>query len=94
MEVEGIIVAVISGVATLVGVIITNISSNRAIGNKIENKLVTSQAVMDTKIDMLTDEVRKHNNFAVEIPVMQEQIKVANHRIDDLEHALKGDDRK
>lgn len=91
---EGIVVAVISGVATLVGVIITNISSNRAIGNKIENKLVTSQAVMDTKIDMLTDEVRKHNNFAVEIPVMKEQIKVANHRIDDLEHALKGDDRK
>lgn len=91
---EGIVVAVITGVLTLVGVIITNVSSNRAIGNKIENKLVTSQAVMDTKIDMLTDEVRKHNNFAVEIPVMKEQIKVANHRIDDLEHALKGDDRK
>lgn len=91
---EGIVIAVISGVLTLVGVIITNASSNRAIGNKIENKLVTSQAVTDTKIDMLTDEVRKHNNFAVEIPVMKEQIKVANHRIDDLEHALKGDDRK
>ena len=87
---EGIIIAVISGVLTLVGVIITNASSNRA----IESKLVTAQAVTDTKIDMLADEVRKHNNFAVEIPVMKEQIKVANHRIDDLEHALKGDDRK
>ena len=87
---EEIVIAVISGVLTLVGVIITNASSNRA----IENKLVTSQAVTDTKIDMLTDEVRKHNNFAIEIPVMKEQIKVANHRIDDLEHALKGDDRK
>lgn len=87
---EGIIIAVISGVLTLVGVIITNASSNRA----IESKLVTAQAVTDTKIDMLADEVRKHNNFAIEIPVMKEQIKVANHRIDDLEHALKGDDRK
>lgn len=87
---EGIIASVITGIATLIGVIITNVRSNAS----IENKLSIAQAVTDTKIDMLTDEVKKHNNFAVEIPVMKEQIKVANHRIDDLEHALKGDDRK
>lgn len=87
---ESIIASVITGVLALAGVIVSNVRSNAS----IENKLVTSQAVTDTKIDMLTEEVKKHNNFAVEIPVMKEQIKVANHRIDDLEHALKGDDRK
>ena len=53
---------------------------------KLEAKLEKSQAVMDTKIKQLTDEVRKHNAFAERIPVMEEKIKVANHRIDDLEH--------
>ena len=83
---ESIIASVITGVLALAGVIVSNVRSNAS----IENKLVTSQAVTDTKIDMLTEEVKKHNNFAVEIPVMKEQIKVANHRIDDLEHALGG----
>ena len=52
-----------------------------------------SQAVTDVKIEELTREVRKHNSFAEKIPVIEEQIKVANHRIDDLEHIiqLKGD---
>lgn len=81
---ENIIGAIITGVLALVGIIITNVSSNR----KIENQLVTSQAVTDTKIDALTDEVRKHNNFAVKIPVIEEQIKVANHRIADLENRV------
>ena len=53
---------------------------------KLEAKLEKSQAVTDTKIQQLTDEVRKHNAFAERIPVMEEKIKVANHRIDDLEH--------
>lgn len=53
---------------------------------KLEAKLEKSQAVTDTKIKQLTDEVRKHNAFAERIPVMEEKIKVANHRIDDLEH--------
>ena len=79
---ESIIVALITGVLALAGVITTNISSNR----KIENKLVTAQAVTDTKIDNLTEEVRKHNNFASRMPVVEEQIKVINHRIEDLEH--------
>ena len=76
-----VISAAITGVLALAGVIITNIASNR----KIENSLQTSQAVTDFKIDELTREVREHNNFAKRMPVVEEQIKVINHRIDDLE---------
>ena len=79
---EGIVSAVITGVLALAGVIITNISSNK----KIEKKLEIAQAVTDCKIDELTREVREHNNFAHRVPVMEEQIRVINHRIADLEH--------
>lgn len=78
---ESIIVAIISGGLSLVGVMITNMRSNK----NIENKLTTQQAVTDTKIEELTREVRIHNNFAQRVPVMEEQIKVINHRLDDLE---------
>ena len=54
---------------------------------RLEAKLDKAQAVTDTKLDNLTEEVRKHNNFAQKIPVLEEQIKAANHRIDDLERA-------
>lgn len=78
---ENIIGAIITGVLALVGVIITNLSSNK----KIENQLNIQQAVTDTKIEELTREVRAHNNFAQRVPVLEEQMKVANHRIEDLE---------
>lgn len=81
---EQIIVAVITGVATVVAVIITNNRSNR----DMDAKLDKAQAVTETKLDALTDEVRKHNNFAQRVPVIEEQIKVANHRIEDLEHKI------
>lgn len=68
---NALIAAVISGVFTLAGVLIANSKA---------------QAVTDVKIEELTREVRKHNSFAEKIPVIEEQIKVANHRIDDLEH--------
>ena len=45
-----------------------------------------AQAVTDTKIEELTREVRQHNNFAQRMPVVEEQIKVINHRLSDLEH--------
>lgn len=67
---DTIITAIISGVITLCGVLIANSKS---------------QAVIEEKIRHLTEEVKKHNNFAIRIPVMEEQIKVANHRIEDLE---------
>ena len=57
-------------------------------GNKkITQEMKIAQAVTDTKLDELTREVREHNNFAQRVPVLEEQIKVANHRIEDLEHA-------
>lgn len=80
-----IIVAIITGGLTLVGVIISNASSNR----KIQVQIQTAQAVTNTKVEELTREVREHNNFARRVPVIEEQIKVANHRIDDLENLQK-----
>lgn len=79
---ESIIVAIITGGLSLIGVIITNSKSNK----DIEHKLSVQQAVTDTKIEELTREVRMHNNFAQRVPVIEEQIKVINHRISDLEN--------
>ena len=68
---ETIVCALITGGLTLMGVLIAN-------GKQ--------QAITDTKLDELTREVREHNNFAKRVPVIEEQIKVINHRIQDLEH--------
>lgn len=76
-----IIVAIITCVASVVTVVITTRSSGRQMLHKIE----MSQAVTDTKIEELTREVREHNNFARRMPVVEEQIKVINHRVGDLE---------
>ena len=78
---ETIIAAAITGGMALIGVVITSLAGNR----KIERKLEIHQAVTDQKIEELTREVREHNNFARRMPVVEEQIKVANHRIHDLE---------
>lgn len=67
--------SVIVGILTLIGVLASN------------NK---TQAVAETKLEELTREVREHNNFAKRMPVVEEQIKVINHRIGDLEEAQKG----
>lgn len=83
---ETIFAALITGGLTLFGVIITNISSNR----KVENSIKTAQAVTDCKIEELTREVREHNNFARRVPVVEEQIKVINHRLKDLENEKAG----
>ena len=70
---ESIIVAIITGILTLIGVLISN---------------SRSQAVTETRLEELTREVREHNGFARRVPVVEEQIKVANHRISDLENAV------
>ena len=67
---ESVLAAIITGGVTLLGVLIAN---------------GKSQAVTETKLDELTREVREHNNFARRMPVVEEQIKVINHRIEDLE---------
>ena len=68
---ESILSALIAGAVTLIGVLIAN---------------RRSQAVTDTKLEELTREVREHNNFARRVPILEEQMKVANHRIADLEN--------
>lgn len=78
-------VAVISGVCSLIVGIVSAVISAKATGNDVQKKMEIAQAVTDTKLDELTREVRKHNNFAERIPVIEEKISVANHRIDDLE---------
>lgn len=83
--VDAIVVALITGGLSLIGVIITNLAGQQ----QTEQKLATAQAVTDTKIEELAREVRKHNDFAQRVPVLEEQIKVANHRIADLEEASK-----
>lgn len=65
-----VIAAAITGIITLTGVLIAN---------------GKSQAVTDTKLDELTREVREHNTLIARVPVLEEQLKVANHRIEDLE---------
>ena len=77
--------AVIVGVLSLVGVMITNSRSN----SKMQNDIKTAQAVTEEKISELTREVRMHNDFARRIPVIEEQLKVANHRVADLEELHK-----
>lgn len=93
---DAIIVAIFSGILSLAGTVITVVLANKATINaldkksdlsdeKLDAKLSQHMAVTDTKLEELTREVRKHNNFAERVPVMEEQIRVANHRIADLE---------
>lgn len=78
---EAVIVALITGVLSLAGVYI----SNRRSAGEIDAKLERQQAVMEERISALTREVREHNEFARRVPVLEEKVSVANHRIDDLE---------
>lgn len=71
---EGVIIAIITGLVSVCGNIIANSKS---------------MAIVQTKLEMLTEEVKKHNNFASRMPVVEEQIKVINHRLSDTEEILK-----
>lgn len=78
---DAVIVALITGFLTVIGTVITVLAAN----NKTNETIKINQAVTDTKIDELTRAVREHNNFAQRMPVVEEQIKVINHRLSDLE---------
>lgn len=80
---DAVIVAFITGGLSLIGTILTVIMTAR----KTDQNFLVAQAVTDTKIEELCREVREHNNFARRLPVVEEQIKVINHRISDLENA-------
>lgn len=84
---DGIIIAIISAVGSLIVGIVSAVISAKATGNDVQKRMEIAQAVTDTKLEELTREVRKHNNFAERVPVLEEKISVANHRIDDLEKA-------
>lgn len=79
---ESIIVSIVTGVCSIIGVILAASASSR----KLQQQLEVSQAVTNTKLEALTAEVRSHNNFAQRMPVVEEQIKAINHRLEDLEH--------
>lgn len=88
---EAIIVALITGGLALAGTVISVVSSNRKTQSAMQAAMQTAQKVTDVKIEELTREVRKHNNFAERIPVLEEKIKVANNRIADLERDMDRD---
>ena len=76
-----VLASLITGLLSLAGVMLSNLLSDR----RRENALRTAQAVTDEQLRQLTREVREHNNFARRMPVVEEQIKVSNHRLEDLE---------
>ena len=82
---EAIIVAIITGGLSLIGVIVSNNRTAQSMDKSMDAKLDKQQAVTETKLEELTREVRAHNNFARRVPILEEQMKVANHRIADLE---------
>lgn len=82
LELIGTIIVAVGG---LLGVILTNAASNK----KVEQQITTSQAVTEVKIENLTEEVRKHNNFAQKIPLMEEQIKNLQEDVKELKYEVK-----
>lgn len=92
MEWLGLAGTLITALGSLIAVIVTNKANNEKMLHQMEinqermkAELEKAQAITDTKITELTREVRQHNNFAQRIPVIEEKISVANHRIEDLE---------
>ena len=82
---EAILVALITGGMSFAGVVVTCLATAR----KSEKAAAVAQAVTDTKLEELTREVRAHNQFAQRMPVVEQQIKVINHRLSDLEGVLR-----
>lgn len=79
---EELLIALISGAVAIVsGFMSSFIGSTKAI-----SYVEKTQAVLDTKLEDLTREVREHNNFAKRMPVVEEQVKIINHRINNLEN--------
>lgn len=85
MNIESsILISAISAIATIVSVVLQTKASNR----EIQHKLETQQAVLQTKLENLTNEVREHNNYAHRIPAIEEQIKAADHRLVSMEREI------
>lgn len=89
-----IIVASIGAVATIASVVISTMHSSKALKTEVSNQLITAQAVTNTKLENLTAEVQKHNNFAVRIPVVESQVQSIYHQMDDMKHDIDALQRK
>jgi len=74
---EGLLSAIVTGIFAFTGVVLTTASSNR----RTEQKIAISQAEMSQKIEHLTEEVRKHNNFAVRMPAVEQKLEDIVDRI-------------
>lgn len=83
---ESVLVAIITGSLSLVGVIITSLATSK----KQEKTAAVSQAVTDTKIEALTREVREHNNFAQKMPALQQEVRDLDRRVGILEEYHRG----
>ncbi len=83
---ESIIVAIITSIFTLIGVIITSKANANKISKDLEVKLTVHQAVTDEKISELTREVREHNNFAKRMPVVENDIANIKDKIEYFHH--------
>jgi len=81
---EAVVAALITGGLSLAGVILSNDRARQAMDAKLDKQ----QAVTETRLEELTREVRAHNDFARRVPVLEEQIKAANHRLGDLERIM------
>lgn len=78
--VVSLIGSIVVALIGFLGVVVTNSASNKS----IENKIITNQAVMDTKLESLTEEVRKHNDFASKIPVLENRVDVLEYTVKEL----------
>ena len=78
---NGVLASLVTGGLSLIGIIVTNIMSNK----QIEHKLEVSQAITNTKLDNLTQEVKEHNSNVQQIPVIMERVDALARRIDILE---------
>lgn len=83
-----IITAMITGGLALLGVVLSNTAAARRTDEQIREQIRTSQAVTDTKLEELTREVREHNGFAKRVPVLEEQMRMTDRRIQDLEDRI------
>ena len=77
-----VIVALITGIVTIITVLVNSVIASKEMNAKLDK----AQAVTQTRLDDLTREVREHNDFGRRIPLLEEKIKVVNHRIDKLEN--------
>ena len=83
---NSVIVSIITGILTLIGVCVTAWSSAKKTRDDVTSKLQLAQAVTDTKIENLTQEVRRHNNFAVRLPALEEKVTDMNDRLKKVEN--------